>query len=83
MGDITIKIPQKVHRSFQIKNRKSAEEIIKDLERRSLLDDRKTLRNGKQFERLTKLVNRYRSNPDAETDSAIKIANAWREKWNR
>ncbi len=72
-----------MHRSFQINSRKSAEEIIKDLERRTLLNDRRKSGNGKRYESLRKLVSGYRSNPDAETESVLKLASEWRKRWNR
>lgn len=83
MGEITIKVPQNIKRSFEIDSRRSAEEIIKYLERRSVPKVSATSQNGKKLKDLKKLVAAYRTNPDSETCAAQKIADEWRNRWNR
>ena len=84
MGDITIKIPQKVNRSFQIDSRKSADEIIAELERRSApTRNIVNLPDDDKLSGLRKLAEKYRTNPSPETVEAIRLAESWREKWNR
>lgn len=82
MGEITIKVPQKINRCFRVNNRRYAEEILKDLERRSVPPRTISAKNGRLKE-LKELMDDYRNNPDAETKAVIEIAKSWREKWNR
>lgn len=82
MGEITIKVPQKIHRSFQIDSRKSAEEILADLERRAISSLKQTSK-GKKLSGISRLMKKYRVNPDEETIVSVKLAEEWREKWNR
>ena len=82
MGEITIKIPQRIRRSFHIENQQYAEEILKDLERRSANVKSISVENA-DIQRLKELVSSYRNNPDSETQTAIETAKDWREKWNR
>lgn len=83
MGHIRIKIPQKINKAFQIDSRKAAEEIIKDLERRSHSAHRNESENFEKFKSLKKLVDEYRAKNDSETAAAIEISETWRNRWNR
>jgi len=82
VGEITIKIPQKIHRSYQIDSPEYAEEIIQDLNRHSSDAPANGHAGEGRLENLRKLVESYRLNPDAETRTAVDIANDWRERWN-
>lgn len=83
MGDITIKVPQKITRSYRIENRHSAEGILKQLERLSSVADKTDSSRDEKLRELSRLVADYRHNLDSETQTAIETAKNWREKWNR
>ena len=89
MGDITIKIPQKINRTFNIDSRKSADELLRDLERRTMTNGKSVVKKlpadkkQKDFSELSALMESYRTNPDKETLYAIKTAEKWRKRWDR
>ena len=83
MGEITIKIPQKIKRSYQIDSREYAEEIIRDLDSHSRESPVVTHVNGNRLENLRNLAEGYRRSPDPETEIATDTAKTWRERWNR
>lgn len=82
MGEITIKVPQRIHRSFQIDSRKSAEEILADLERRAISSINQPSKRTK-LSGISRLMKKYRDNPNEETIDSIRLAEEWRERWNR
>ena len=83
MGDITIKIPQDTNGSYEITDWDAAEKILRDLKKKSVKKRAPTVKKDKDFSELSRLMDEYRANPDAETVSAIKTAEKWRKRWDR
>jgi hypothetical protein len=83
VGEITIKIPQKIKRSYRIDSSEYAEEIIQDLDSHSRESTVVAQVNGNRLENLRNLAESYRQSPDPETEIAADTAKTWRERWNR
>lgn len=83
MGDITIKIPQKINRAFRIDDRRWADEIIADLERRSTTSQSISSPDNDRLLGIRVLARDYRANPGKEIQASIDLAETWRKKWDR
>lgn len=81
MGEITIKVPQKIRRTFRIDSPSVADEILHDLERYSEDLSAKHPHQASDFKTLRELIGKYRDRPDEETRFAIETANDWRSRW--
>lgn len=80
MGAITIKIPQKTNRTFEITDRKTADKIIREV--RSLAVPRKKAKlSSLDFSGLSALADKYERNPDADMLKVLKTAEKLRTEW--
>ena len=83
MGEITVKIPQDTNGAFEITDRDVAEKILRDLKKNGTRKKKAKATKEKDFSELSRLMEKYRANPDKETIYAIKTAEKWRTRWDR
>jgi hypothetical protein len=83
MGEITIKIPQRIKRTFDINNRAFVDRMIVELEERVVAQRTAKPAKEREFVELSAFMKKYRSEPDAETTLAIETAKEWRKRWDR
>ena len=83
MGDITIKIPQDTNGNYEITDRDAAEQLLRDLKKKSTKTRVSKAKKSKDFSDLSNWLKKYLDDADPETLDAIKTAEEWRKRWDR
>lgn len=83
MGEITIKVPQRIKKTFDINNRAFVDRMIGELEERVVAQRKAKPTKERELVQLSAFMKKYRAEPDAETLLAIETAKEWRKRWDR
>lgn len=83
MGEITIKVPQRIKKTFDINNRAFVDRMIGELEERVVAQRKAKPAKERELAKLSAFMKKYRAEPDAETLLAIETAKEWRKRWDR
>jgi hypothetical protein len=83
MGEITIKVPQRIRKTFDISNKVVVDKMLKELETNTVKVSKKRRIGKKDLAELSAFMKEYRSRMDLDTQSAISTAEEWRKRWDR